>query len=94
MNLDLIPTAEVLKNNITSDAERTKRQEIGIKVISAQLRRASVSGRHEITLYGDYMIKTYLLDILMLKQVFEEKGYKVTVIKDGYGYTDSIVIRW
>lgn len=93
MNLDLIPNAEVLKN-ITIDAERAKRQEIGIKVISAQLCRTSESGRHEMTLNGDYMIKTYSLDILMLKTVFEEKGYKVTVIKDGYGYTDSIVIKW
>jgi len=93
MNLDLIPTAEVIKN-VTIDAERAKRQEKGLNAISVQLHRTSQLGLHEITLYQDYMIKNYSLDILMLKTAFEEKGYEVTVTKDGYGYTDSIVIRW
>ena len=93
MNLDLIPSAEEL-HSVSVDAERAKRQEKGIKILSSQLRKASEFGQHEMTLYQDYMIKTYSLDVWMLKKVFEEKGYNVAVIKDGYGYTDAITIRW
>lgn len=93
MNLNLIPSAEELKS-VMLDAERAKRQEKGIKAISAQLHRTSEFGQHEITLHQNYMIKTYSLDVVMLKKVFEEKGYYVTATKDGYGYTDSIVIQW
>lgn len=93
MNLDLIPSAKEL-HSATIDAEMEKKQEKGIKIISTQLRKASEFGLHEITLYKNYMIKTYSLDVVMLKKVFEEKGYSVTVTKDGFGYTDSIVIKW
>ena len=93
MNLDLIPSAEEL-HSVTVDAEKAKRQEKGIKVISSQLRKTSEFGRHEITLYQDYMIKTYSLDVVMLMTVFEEKGYEVEGTKDGFGYTDAITIRW
>lgn len=93
MNLDLIPPVEEL-HSVMLNAERAKRQEKGIKAISAQLRRASKFGLHEITLRQNYMIKTYSLDVVMLKKVFEEKGYNVVVTKDGFGYTDSIVIKW
>ena len=93
MNLDLIPSAEEL-HSATIDAERAKRQERGLEVIRNQLRRTSEFGLHEITLHQHYMIKTYSLDVSILKKVFEEKGYSVTVTKDGYGYTDSIVINW
>lgn len=93
MNLDLIPTAEALKT-VTLDAERAKRQEAGIKSISFQLQKANEYGRHEITLFQDYMISTYSLDVVMLKKIFEEKGYKVTDTKDSFGYTDSIIVQW
>lgn len=93
MNLDLIPTAAEL-HSVTIDAEIAKRQEKGIKVISTQLRKANECGLHEITLYRNYMIKTYSLDIVMFMKIFYEKGYNITSTKDGYGYTDSIVIKW
>ena len=93
MNLDLIPSAAEL-HSVTIDAEIAKRQEKGIKVISAQLRKANECGLHEITLHQNYMIKTYSLDMVMLMKVFYEKGYNVTATKDGFGYTDSIVITW
>lgn len=93
MNLDLIPTAKEL-HSVVIDEERAKRQEKGIKVIGTQLRKANELCLHEITLYKNYMIKTYSLDVVMLKKVFEEKGYEVTVTKDGFGFADSIVIRW
>lgn len=93
MNLDLIPSAEELKS-VAIDAERAKRQEKGLKTVSEQLHRLSEFGQHEITLYQDYMVKTYSLDVVALKKVFEEKGYDVTVTKDRFGITDAIVIRW
>jgi len=93
MNLDLIPTAAEL-HSVMIDAERAKRQEKGIKVISVQLRKANELGLHEITLHKNYMLKTYSLDVVMLMKVFSEKGYKVTATKDGFGYTDSIIINW
>ena len=93
MNLDLIPSAKEL-HSATIDLERAKRQERGLEVIRDQLNRANKFGLHEITLHQNYMIKTYSLDVVMLKKVFEEKGYDVTSTKDGFGYTDSIIIRW
>lgn len=93
MNLDVIPSAEELKS-AALNAERTKRQEKGLKAVSEQLRRFSELGFHECALYQDYMIKAYSLDISALKKVFEEKGYAVTTTKDEFGFTDSITIRW
>lgn len=93
MNLDLIPSAEEL-HSLTIDVETAKRQEEGIEKISAQLRKTSELGFHVMTLYQNYMIKTYSLDIMMLKKVFEEKGYKVAVTKGVWMNEASIVIRW
>lgn len=93
MNFDVIPTAAELQAK-TTDAERAKRQEKGLKAISEQLNRFSELGLHEFALYQDYMIKAYSLDVVALKKVFEEKGYAVTATKDEFGTTDSIVIRW
>jgi len=93
MNFDVIPTASEL-HHVTIDAERAKRQEKRIKVISTQLSKANGLGLHELTLYQNYMIQTYSLDVEMLKKVFEEKGYDVASTKDGFGFTVSIVIRW
>lgn len=93
MNFDVIPCAEELQS-IALNAERAKRQEKGLKAISKHLNRFSELGLHEFALYQDYMIKTYSLDVIALKKVFEEKGYAVTATKDEFGYTDSIVIRW
>lgn len=93
MNFDVIPYAEKLKT-VALDAERTKRQEKGLKAISEQLNRFSELGFHEYVLYQDYMIATYSLDVLALKKVFEEKGYAVTVTKDEFDMTDSIIVRW
>ena len=93
MNLDLIPSAAEL-HYVTIDAERAKRQEKGLEVIRDQLHRTSEFGLHEITLQQDYMLKTYSLDAVNLMKIFYEKGYKVTSKKDGFGYTESITIRW
>lgn len=76
MNFDVIPAAEEL-HSITIDVERAKRQEKGLKAISTQLSKANELGLHEITLYQNYMIQTYSLDVEILKKVFEEKGYDV-----------------
>lgn len=93
MNFDVIPTASEL-HHVTIDAEREKRQEKGLKVISTQLSKANELGLHEITLYQDYMIKTYSLDVVMLMKIFYEKGYNIESTKDEFGFTNPIVIRW
>ena len=90
---DLIPSADELREEVI-DKSILDKQAKGWKVIRAQLKLANKSGIHTITLYRRYIEKAYCLDILALYNIFQDKKYKVTACRDGFGIIDSIEISW
>ena len=90
---NLIPTADELREEVI-DKTVLDKQSKGWKVIRTRLKLANKMGIHTITLYKRYMEKTYCLDILTLCKIFEDKNYKVTACRDGFGLIDSIEVTW
>lgn len=90
---DLIPSADELREEV-ADKSILDKQSKGWKVIRTKLRHANKMGIHTITLYKQYMEKTYCLDILTLYRIFQDKKYKVITCRDGFGIINSIEISW
>lgn len=90
---DLIPTADELREEVI-DKSVLDKQTKGWEVIRTRLKKANESGIHTITLNKRYVEKTYCLDILTLYNIFQDKKYKVTACRDGFGIIDSIVVSW